>query len=152
MPLFEGCFLFPNDNERVSDVSQMSNTVLKTFSAGDDLSSARYHFVKLGTGVDDVVLVDDPGDIPIGIVTDFYRADEGMPVTVAIGGTCKVVAAGAIARGAWVGSNADGRAVAKNADGDMVRGIALEAATNAGDIIEVMLVGPFVLNVPGTGS
>lgn len=126
-------------------MSQMSVPVYKTFTAGEDLSGARYHFVKLGSGSYDVALVDDEDDLPIGILTDFYRADEGMPVTVAIGGTCKVIAGGAIARGSFVGSNADGQAVAKTAGGDVIRGIALEAASAAGDIIEIMLIGPFVL-------
>lgn len=129
----------------------MSVPVYKTFTAGQDLSDARYHFVKLGSGSYDVALVDGAGDVPIGILTDFYRADEGMPVTVAIGGTCKVIAGGAIARGSFVGSNTNGQAVVKTTGGDVVRGIALEAASAAGDIIEILLIGPFVLSVSQAG-
>lgn len=129
-------------------MSQMSNTVYKSFVAGADLSSARYLFVELGTNANEVSVVNGATDIPIGVVTDFYRGTQGMPVTVAIAGTVKVVASGAITKGAWVGSNAAGKAAAKTNNGDIVRGIALESATADGEIIEILLVGPFVLNVP----
>jgi len=45
-----------------------------------------------------------------------------------------------------VGSDTNGQAVAKTTGGDVVRGIALEAASAAGDIIEILLIGPFVLS------
>lgn len=132
----------------MNDVSQQSNTVYKTFVAGADLSSAQYLFVELGSGANEVTVVDNVADIPIGVVADFYRATKGMPLTVAIGGTTKVKASAAITKGAWVGSTNTGKAVAKTANGDVVRGIALEAASADGDIIEIMLVGPFRLSVP----
>lgn len=129
-------------------MSQSSNTVYKTFVAENDLSSARHRFVELGAGANQVDLVDNVADIPVGVVTDFYRGTAGMPVTVAIAGTCKVVASAAITKGAWVGSTNGGKAVAKTSNGDVVRGFALEAASADGDIIEVLLVGPFRLTVP----
>lgn len=129
-------------------MSQMSNTVYKSFVAGADLSSARYLFVELGSNANEVTVVNATTDIPIGVVTDFYRGTQGMPVTVAIGGTTKVVAGGSISKGAWVGPGTGGKAAAKTNNGDIVRGIALESATADGEIIEILLVGPFVLNVP----
>jgi len=127
-------------------MSQQSNTVYKTFVAGADLSSGQHLFVELGSN-GTVTICNAATDVPIGVLTDFYRATPGQSVTVAIGGTVKVKAGGAITAGAWVGTGADGKAVAKSEDGDIVRGIALESASADGDIIEIMLVGPFVLRV-----
>lgn len=132
-------------------MSQSSNTVTKSFKAGVEFDLAdRYHFVGLGEGDNEVVKGNATG-VPVGVLTDFYRGAVGMPITVAIGGTTKVEAGGKIDKGSWVGSNANGAGVAKTANGDVVRGFALEGASAAGDIIEVMLVGPFVLSVPSEG-
>lgn len=129
-------------------MSQHSNTVYKTFKAGADLSDARYCFVKLGTNPGEVVLATDADAPIIGVLADFYRATPGMPVTVAIGGTMKVKAGGAIGAGAWVTAGTGGVATATSADGANIRGLALEAATATGDIIEVLLVGPSTLSSP----
>jgi len=127
-------------------MSQQSNTVYKTFIAGADLTDKENLFVKL-TGEHTVNVCNSAADAPIGVLTDYYRAEQGQSVTVAIGGTVRVKAGGAINAGAWVGTDDNGKAVAKTADGDVVRGIALEAASADGDIIEVFLIGPFTLRV-----
>lgn len=127
-------------------MSQQSNTVYKTFIAGADLTGKENLFVEL-TGEHTVDVCNADTDVPIGVLTDYYRAAQGQSVTVAIGGTVRVKAGGAISAGAWVGTDGNGKAVAKAADGDVVRGIALEAASADGDVIEVFLVGPFTLRV-----
>jgi len=127
-------------------MSQQSNTVYKTFIAGADLTGKENLFVEL-TGEHTVDVCNAATDVPIGVLTDYYRAEQGQSVTVAIGGTVRVKAGGAINAGAWVGTDGNGKAVAKTADGDVVRGIALEAASADGDIIEVFLIGPFTLRV-----
>ena len=63
--------------------------------------------------------------------------------TVQVYGTCKVVASAAISIGDKVTAAAGGKAVTTTTAGHIVRAIALEAAAADGDIIEVMLVGPF---------
>ena len=127
-------------------MSQQSNTVYKTFIAGADLTGKEHLFVQL-TGDHTVDVCNTPWDVPIGVLTDYYRAEQGQSVTVAIGGTVRVKAGGAINVGSFVGTDAYGRAVAKTEDGDVGRGIALEGASAEGDIIEVLLIGPLALRV-----
>lgn len=127
-------------------MSQSSNTVYKTFIAGEDLSESRYCFVKLGSNPGEVVLATDANDPIIGVVADFYKGTSGMPVTIAIGGTYKVKASAAINAGSWVTATTAGAAVSTTTDKAVVRALALEAASDAGDIIEAMLVGPFTLS------
>lgn len=127
-------------------MSQQSNTVYKTFIAGADLTGKENLFVEL-TGAHTVDVCKGTNDVPIGVLTDYYRAEQGQSVTVAIGGTVRVKAGGAITVGSFVSTDSNGKAVAKTEDGDVARGIALEPASADGDIIEVLLIGPFALRV-----
>src|SRR5690606_14845824 len=120
-------------------MSQQSNTVYKTFIAGADLTGKENLFVEL-TGEHTVDVCKGAMDVPIGVLTDYYRAEQGQSVTVAIGGTVRVKAGGAIHFGSFVGTDGNGKAVAKTEDGDVARGIALESASADGDIIEVLLI------------
>src|SRR5690606_17016358 len=94
------------------EMSQQSNTVYKTFIAGADLTGKENLFVEL-TGEYTVGVCNAATDVPIGVLTDYYRAAQGQSVTVAIGGTVRVKAGGAISAGAWVGTDGNGKAVAK---------------------------------------
>jgi hypothetical protein len=90
-------------------MSQQSNTVYKTFIAGADLTGKENLFVEL-TGENTVDVCNAATDVPIGVLTDYYRAEQGQSVTVAIGGTVRVKAGGAINAGVlgWHGRQRQG--------------------------------------------
>lgn len=73
----------------------------------------------------------------IGVARTAAAIDEKFPVDVR--GTASVESGAAVAAGATVKSDASGRAITWAVSGAKV-GIALEAATAAGQIIEVLLV------------
>lgn len=76
------------------------------------------------------------GDHTLG--SSEYAAETGDMVSVANLGTATVEAGAAIAAGAAVQSDASGRAITKDAGATVAR--ALEAASAAGDFIEVALI------------
>lgn len=74
-------------------------------------------------------------DIAIGVALDGAAKDDIVPVAI-LGnytGTVQVKAGGAIAAGAQVAANATASAAAT----DVIVGIALEAASSSGDMIEI---------------
>lgn len=120
---------------------------LESFKAEADLSASRHRIVVLGTNADEVDLPALTTDMPIGTVENFVKGTIGQSVTIATGGAVKVEANAAITKGASVGIGAtDGRAAAKTVAGDWVLGYAREAAAAQGDIIEIMITGPFKLH------
>lgn len=74
-------------------------------------------------------------DTVVGVVQRKGIATEALPVMNT--GITMMVASAAIAKGAKVGPTAGGKAVTSNAQ---FHGVALEAATAAGDIIPVLLM------------
>lgn len=107
----------------------------KTFTAGAAL--AKHTRVKFSSGKM-VAAGDDEKEI--GTVVDAVFAD-GDPVTVRLvtaNGTTQMIAAGAIAQGATVHTAADGEINDTQATGAFIVGVALEAATADGDVIEIL--------------
>jgi len=113
------------------------NSGLRTFIAGEDLAENIRVKIEGGTTMDPPeVVAAGAGEQHIG-VTQFAVVD-GTPVTVKITatpGTVEVVAADSFARGAVLYGAASGK-VSDTASGSSI-GIAVEAATATGDIIEM---------------
>jgi hypothetical protein len=113
------------------------NSGLRTFIAGEALGENIRVKIEGGTTMDPPeVVAAGAGEQHIG-VTQFAVAD-GTPVTVKITatpGTVEVVAADSFSRGAVLYGAASGK-VSDTASGSSI-GIAVEAATNTGDIIEM---------------
>lgn len=114
-------------------MSQENATRTITLIAGDDLTGAERKFIKLGE--DGKAKIAGAGEVTIGVLK--YGVPEGSPCTIIIGDTAKVIVGDAIDVGKYVISDAQGRAV-ESVDGNIV-GIALEEASAAGDIIEILL-------------
>lgn len=93
----------------------------------------KYCFVKLTAG--GLQPADTAGDVILGVLQREGIDTEAVPVMVS--GVSMVEAGGAIAKGALVGSSTWGHAVTVTSGA--YSGIALEAATRAGDIIPVLL-------------
>jgi len=110
-----------------------------TFTAGAAITKGQ--LVKV-TGPMTVSPAAAAGDAVIGVAVS--SAASGAKVPVVVG--CPIVyvtAGGAVSAGAVVGSDAQGRAVAVTLAGNRALGIALEAASAAGDVI-LVAVNPHV--------
>jgi len=110
-----------------------------TFNAGAAITKGQ--LVKV-TGAMTVQPAAAATDAVIGVAVS--SASSGSKVPVIIG--CPIVyvtAGGAISAGAAVGSDSSARAVAVATAGNRALGIALEAASAAGDVI-LVAVNPFV--------
>lgn len=109
--------------------------------AVDAAITERFLLAKIGSAADRVAVA-GAADTPIGIITD-EAAAAGDLVNVALLGarpsTLRMVASGAIAQGALIEPAASGRVqtLGAGAGTHHIVGRALDAATNAGDVIEV---------------
>lgn len=117
----------------------MSNPQLfKNYSAGGAI--AAYTIVKF-SGAETVVAAAAVSDALVGVSHDIAAAS-GERVDVAHDGIVFVVAGAAFGQGALLTSDASGRAVAAApaaGTNNRVIGIALEAATAAGDVVRILL-------------
>jgi hypothetical protein len=102
--------------------------------ADGDQSSNQYKFLKGDTT--GVALQDSAGAACIGVLQN--KPTDAQVAEVGVSGVSKVVAGGAVSLWDNVQSDGTGRA-ATAASGDYSQGIALEAATAAGQIIAVLL-------------
>jgi hypothetical protein len=113
-----------------------------TFVAGEDLSSAQFHFVTLETD-GEIDLADAIGETCFGVVINDPTA--GQAATVVTHGVVTVRAGGDIGIGETVATAADGEAI-HTADSTSATtrhmGIALEAAADQ-ELCRIYLFGPY---------
>ena len=108
-----------------------------SFVAGGDLSAKQYHFVKLNSS-GQVVIVAANTDKPIGILQNAPAS--GGTAEVMLFGISKVVADADLAIGDQMGASADGQAAAYVPGTDTTKyivGEVLTANTTAGGIVSV---------------
>lgn len=121
-----------------------------SFEAESDMDE-KYVVVELGTSDNQVDLPDATTDTPIGVIQD--TAEDGESINVRVAGVTKVVANGAFSKGdqlaiaATTGrvdtvSGLDSSFDSGSATAQKPIGIALEAASAAGEIVP-MLIRPF---------
>ena len=113
----------------------------KAFEASGNIAKRR--IVQVGTRDNSVLRADASSDTtiaerPIGICAEL-GAKTGETVDIHLLGIADCEAGAAITRGSSVEADATGRAVATTVANDFVVGIALAAATAAGDIIPVLI-------------
>lgn len=110
--------------------------MLPGFTAAADFSAKQNYFCKYSAaGV--VAIPSAATDLVLGVVCNAPAS--GYAVEIQYLGVAKVSASTAITAGTKVGTTNAGQAVTKSADTDLVAGIALTTAANAGDIISVLL-------------
>lgn len=108
-----------------------------SFVAGGDLSSKQYHFVKLNTS-GQVVIVAANTDKPFGILQNAPAS--GGVAEVMLAGISKVVADADLAIGDQIGASSDGQAATYAPGTDTTKyivGEVLTANTAAGGIVSV---------------
>lgn len=108
--------------------------------ANADLSAAQYRAVTLTNSSGTArVARSTQGDRAIGILQNDPDT-AGHAATVAVAGISKAVAGASITAGAAVSVDSQGRVVAVASTVDFEIGIALKTASNAGEIIPVLLL------------
>jgi len=111
---------------------------LGTQVAAADLSAKQYRFVKLDSA-GKWALASAQGEFCQGVLQNKPKAGEPADVLlISGGGVTKIVAGAAISAGGVVTTQADGDGDPATS-GDEVLGVALEAASGAGEIISVAL-------------
>lgn len=106
-----------------------------TLEAGSDLSATPHRFVKVASdGQIDLATLDAVAE---GVLMD-KPAAAGRAARVQISGIAKVEAGAAVTRGGQVVADANGKAIDIGANTNP-RGVALDAASAAGEIIRVLL-------------
>lgn len=132
--------LTSNGNVRLANIAEGTHDGNIT-KAADAAITERFLLAKIGCASDRVAVC-GASDTPIGVITD-EAAATGDLINVALFGsaqsTLKMVASGVIAQGALVEPAASGRVqtLGVGAGTHHVVGRALDAATGAGDVIEV---------------
>jgi hypothetical protein len=106
-----------------------------TLKAAADLSSYQYYAMKV-SAAETCNVQTSQGGVIVGVLQNTPEINEAG--TVAISGVSFVVAKSAITVGDNLTNNADG-SFETAASGDYIHGIALEAATAAGDIIRALI-------------
>lgn len=123
-------------------MSTQSNTqVISGVTASADLSAKQYHFVEV-SGVRTVASCNAITDVALGVLQN--DPTSGAAAAVAISGTTKIAAGGAITAGQRIAPKADGRAQVAVAT-QYARAIALETSTTDGQIIECVLIPTTVM-------
>ena len=113
---------------------QSTHSNEKTFLPSEDLRAKQYYIMQMDSS-GDCEIGEGATDLLIGVLQN--TPESGQAANVRFAGTSKVLAAGAISIGDWVTTDSAGKAVATTTDKNVVIGKALEAGTNAGDIIEI---------------
>ena len=122
----------------ISDVNAYANPV------GSDYKNAVGLFAKAETTVG-YFSVAGANAITIGVIQDTPKLGQAGCIQSVRGTTAKVISAGIIAVGARLQTDAYGRAVTVAGSGARnIVGIALEAATAAGQLIEAVLTGGYI--------
>ncbi len=120
-------------------MSVQNNLLNKSFVASADYSAKQYYIMKQTTSTTPygIVLASAATDNVIGILQN--EPNVGETGVVAIIGTAKVIAGTPISIGEFIVADSNGKANTIQAAGEIVIGQALEEATAAGDIIEVLI-------------
>lgn len=118
-------------------MSQSVPGLVSTFVTGADLSGAKNKFMRISAD-NTINLATAPGQAVIGVLDDTPHNAAGVQGAVRLTGTADVVAGAAVAAGAKVTVDGSGRGVLATA-GQEYYGIAIQAATALGDLIEVFL-------------
>ncbi|MEI7510612.1 MAG: DUF2190 family protein [Candidatus Peregrinibacteria bacterium] len=107
------------------------------FSVKTEADVVKARFVKLGTGAESGIHATAGTDIILGVTLE--SATSGSPVALQHEGCAEVEASAAIAIGDKVTATTAGKAITTVTAANTVRGIALTAATTAGQYIKVFL-------------
>jgi len=115
----------PSNYENVRSITRV---------AGADLSDSQYRFVKVGS--DGRVVLSGNGERAVGVTGG--KAAENRAIEVAFSGRVLVIAGAAVTAGDKVQSDANGAVITQASTG-IVCGEALETASQAGELISVLL-------------
>lgn len=125
--------------------TQNNTNPLGHFTAENTFASSQWHLAELSATEGQVDVCDNAGDIPIGVILNNPVAGGAVELGATPGAIYKVKSDGSganIAIGDRCGTDASGKLVKKSSDADWYCGIALQASTADGVVIEVLWTGP----------
>jgi hypothetical protein len=106
--------------------------------ASGDLSAQQYKLVRLASTAGAVVVVDgDQTDVVLGVL--YNDPTSGQAAEIAIGPVVKAQAEASLSAADYVTGDTTGRLKATTTANDDVFGVLLEASTDAGDIVRVLV-------------
>ena len=106
-------------------------------TAAADLSSKQFYVV-YGSAANSVnVATDNTAHVPLGILQN--EPESGQAAAVCINGVSKAVAGDAVSAGALLTFDSEGRVVTASGTGIYTVGVALQAASAAGEVIPVLI-------------
>ena len=111
---------------------------LPGFVAGQDLSAGQYKLLKHASTAGAVILAAGNTNKPIGVL--YNEPTAGQAVEIAIGPVVKAQAQASLSIDDYCAADTTGRAEATTTTSDIVYLKALEASTDAGDIIRFRVV------------
>jgi hypothetical protein len=130
--------------KRGAKMSQYNSGKTITCEVSADLSSKQYCFMKLGTD-GRVTYSTATTDKIVGVLQDDPDA-AGKGGNVMVDGCSKMIAGTVIAVGNFLTTNNAGKAVPIAGTTELVRAMALEAASAADAEFEVLLIGPCTIS------
>ncbi len=116
---------------------ELPSLKLPGLEAGADLSADQFKFVKADSTADQVVLAGN-GEAALGVLQNDPDA-VGKAAEITALGVSKIFSGAAVTFGAVIASDATGRAAAATI-GEFGQGIALEAASGAGELISALII------------
>jgi hypothetical protein len=116
------------------------HTSLAGLTAAGTLATSQYKIVKFASTAGQVIVGALATDNLIGVLMN--DPADGEAADIAVLGIAKVQAEASQSAGAWVTSSTTGRAKVTSTGNDDVVGKLLEASTDAGDIVAILLTGP----------
>jgi hypothetical protein len=114
--------------------------LVRTYSAGADLSAKQFFLVKYQASDNSVVPITADTDVPFGVLQN--NPASGGAAEVMHQGISKCSADAAITRGAAIGTSADGQFTTRTIGTDTTKyvvGVALETASGANSLISCMV-------------
>lgn len=116
---------------------QLGGDITRLAAADYSATTEQYKIVRASSATQ-VTTTTAATQIPLGVLQNRPASGQAAEVRVNSGSTTKCVAGAAITAGAEVMSDASGRAITATTTNEVV-GIALTAAANAGELIDLLL-------------
>ncbi len=116
------------------------HTSLAGLTASGTLATSQYKIVKFASTAGQVIVGAAATDNLIGVLMN--DPTSGQPADIAVLGIAKVQAEASQSAGDWVTTSTTGRAKVTSSANNDVLGKLLEASTDAGDIVAILLTGP----------
>lgn len=127
-----------------NDLSGTTTDVTNGNTVGSPKKSGLYMAVIADTANADSIVIAGANALVLGFLQNRPAAGEIAQVYGVRGGTTKALAGASTSKGDKLITDSSGRVVTATTGAQLICGVCMEAATAAGDIIEIMLVDSYI--------